>query len=563
MDDRDAFIRECVRALEGLAVGQSGADDADDATAELYDRLSFDFPDLSAGELARVLAWVCKALRGGDRASLCSRATDGRLHPVLGLVLGAGEGCSGPAGETWCGASRDPASALATVFDTLKEKAQSSSSTEDAALWQQLYGAHVFGLLAHGPEGLVWGLLESPEGAISYQGLTNESTWTGVFVPTIKDALHRLVHGTGAPGTPRRREAAFGVLEALVLGTQSSTIATVVFEMLFDVCGSGGRSSVGVRAARVRVSRMVAAACLADGRLVSLDTAKRALFDLVDLVEPTKPVLERSTVATREMDEQRSMVLMAGGVLLEHVVHQQLKRGGSKSVRQSFEEEMVRRGLWGVLVSSMVSFVSSADSAPESERDAATRTSLARGLVMASAYSPELHAWAIRVPGYAAVWARRSDKEVDEVDQFDTAVLRAAWSALSMDVDGQAPRHVRFLREVFCGRSADKLTEAGGLPTLEMVERLCWALEVQGGGHDTGSRDTVERIEAMRVVVRERILAAERARVIDEDKQRRLSTLPEVERLRHVDRMLKGLCAVAVTVAVTEAGRVSSGGKLD
>ena len=81
-----------------------------------------------------------------------------------------------------------------------------------------------------------------------------------------------------------------------------------------------------------------------------------------------------------------------------------------------------------------------------------------------------------------------------------------------------------------------------------MTDRLCRAFEVQDGSQYTDNPDTlatVERMEGIRAVVRERIVAAERARVVDENKPRRLSTLPEVERLRHIDRILKGLCAMA------------------
>jgi hypothetical protein len=550
--DRDVFIRECVRALEGLAVGNSGrndADKADDAPAALYDRLTFDFPDLSAGDLARILEWVCGALRrGDDRNSLGSRAADEQLHPVLGLVLGVR---AGPAWESSRGGTRDPESALATVLDTLEEKSQSSSPAEDVTLWQQLYGAHVFGLLAYGPDGLVEGLLEASEGSISYHGLARESTWMGgTFVSVTRDVLHGIVHETGLPGVNgvavstgrlRRSEAAFGVLEAVVLGTRSSAIATAVFEMLLDVCGLEGPSSVGTRGARVRVARMVAAACLADGRLVRLEMAKRALFELVE------PVLGQLSGSRREEGEERSMVLMAGGVLLEHVVQEQMRCAGSKSsAQQGFEEEMIRRGLWGLLVSSMAS---GTGLAPKGDRGAAARMSLARALMMASAYSPKLHAWAIRVPAYAAAWAppdSNTNDGDDDNNDVDAAVLRAAWSALSMCVDEETPRHVRFLGEVLSGRTPDELTQS--LSTLEMTDRLCRAFEVQDGSQYTDNPDTlatVERMEGIRAVVRERIVAAERARVVDENKPRRLSTLPEVERLRHIDRILKGLCAMA------------------
>jgi hypothetical protein len=102
-----------------------------------------------------------------------------------------------------------------------------------------------------------------------------------------------------------------------------------------------------------------------------------------------------------------------------------------------------------------------------------------------------------------------------------------------------------------------------------MTERLCRALEDRDGNRHNGNRhngctgytgdlDTVDRIEGLRAVVRERILAAERARVVAEDTPRRLSTLPEVERLRHVDRMLKGLCG-----ACGVGGTTTTNGKCD
>ena len=330
---------------------------------------------------------------------------------------------------------------------------------------------------------------------------------------------------------------------------------------------------MGVQVARARVARMVAAACLADGQIVRLDTARRALFELIE------PVLGGSTGegGWDEKDEEEEeeeaadvrcsmtpMVRMAGGVLLEHVVQEQLRCAGSKSVLQKFEEEMVRRGVWGALVSSMATSVGVR---PKGSRDAAARVSLARALVMTSAYSEKLHAWAIRVPGYAAAWTPSGDVSSDDADDVDAMVLRAAWSALRVCAGEDTPRHVRFLREVFCGRGADGLTEC--VSTLEMTERLCRALEDRDGNRHNGNRhngctgytgdlDTVDRIEGLRAVVRERILAAERARVVAEDTPRRLSTLPEVERLRHVDRMLKGLCG-----ACGVGGTTTTNGKCD
>ena len=543
--DRDAFIAECVHALHGLAVA-NGSTTEDPAV--LYERLSYDFPEFSADDLSRVLTMVYDALSEPVGGLPRDGSSDKRLPPVLQLLLGARASPS-PAlrGGSMAprGTVRDPESALATVFDTLREKAQSSS--DDVPLWQQLYGAHVFAMLASSPEEV----LEAQKGAISYHGLTNASIWKGRFVTVIQEQLNRMIGDGAMPSARKRWDAALGVLNELVLCSRSSEIATAVFSILLDVCVSGSASSRDVQA---RVARMVGAACLTGDHVVTQEVARRTLFELVG------PVLEDVPSGSRRSDphEQvvRVMMLMAGSVCLEHIVHHMVtKRDGRGSARQDFESTMIRRGVWRHMVSSMAQI----DLA--GQYGVPTRLSLARALVMTSAYSDELRAWSLRVPGYATAWEQhgvddrdsRDDRDCGddrEVD-MDTTILLAAWSTLNTTSDKQEPRHVRFLREIFCAEGPRRLTPdnaENALRALELTERLCRALEVSDAVYG-GDRDILRQIEQTRAAVAERILAAEAARPVrgtdDDGNSRRLSTLPEVERLRRVDRMLKGLGEVA------------------
>ena len=566
--DRDAFIGDAIRALEALTTTSKSPE-------RVYDQLCYDFPEIDDLELQQLLRYVYDCALSDDP----SRP---RRHGVLGLLLGDDRPADAD-GED--GTPLSPASpsrlplTLETVLNTLKERADSSSpdstSTSTSTTWQALYGVHVFALALTAPDA-VRVRFGSGLGTIPhYLGMNNEALWSGRFLTVVAAMLLRAMKGkTTDPAL------ALSVLEGAVLGSSSRKVASAVFTMLLDVSASASASACTMASTRFRIAtlRMVAAASLtrrthAEAALVGPDVARRALFELAG--------------PTMDLGTSDPYVLMATSVLLEHSVWELVQRGTTRQ-RAEFARDLIDRGLWGKLCV--------AHGASPSPLPLSAAIHAKRALVMACACADELRGWAVRVPGFSAAWARAGVATDDDAeanaDEGVETVLRIAWSTLD---DGEAPRrrHVRFLRAavaaVASGGFADAAREA---ERLALTARLCKALEVPGEPSTEGVEgdDVARQVAELRAAVRSRLAeveveveveaeakegkgadASRRKLAEEEDEEEeegerkdhgrgvgrvaRQQSVPQVEGLREVDRLLKELAELAWST--------SRGGKLD
>ncbi len=565
--DRDAFIGDAIRALEALTTTSKSPE-------RVYDQLCYDFPEIDDLELQQLLRYVYDCALSDDP----SRP---RRHGVLGLLLGDDRPADAD-GED--GTPLSPASpsrlplTLETVLNTLKERADSSSpdssstSTSTSTTWQALYGVHVFALALTAPDA-VRVRFGSGLGTIPhYLGMNNEALWSGRFLTVVAAMLLRAMKGkTTDPAL------ALSVLEGAVLGSSSRKVASAVFTMLLDVSASASASACTMASTRFRIAtlRMVAAASLtrthAEAALVGPDVARRALFELAS--------------PTMDLETSDPYVLMATSVLLEHSVWELVQRGTTRQ-RAEFARDLIDRGLWGKLCV--------AHGASPSPLPLSAAIHAKRALVMACACADELRGWAVRVPGFSAAWARdgvaTDDDAEANADEGVETVLRIAWSTLD---DGEAPRrrHVRFLRAavaaVSSGGFADAAREA---ERLALTARLCKALEVPGEPSTEGVEgdDVARQVAELRAAVRSRLAeveveveaeakegegadASRRKLAEEEDEEEeegerkdhgrgvgrvaRQQSVPQVEGLREVDRLLKELAELAWST--------SRGGKLD
>lgn len=267
--------------------------------------------------------------------------------------------------------------------------------------------------------------------------------------------------------------------------------------------------------------------------MVRLQTADAVLFDVLG------PLVEDATL-------EDPVVLVAVGVCLEHlVVMLRAEKRGVASARRGFETAMIQRGVWGQGIIRW--FVRLVEGMEEQSREGygVAVGSLARALVVTSAYSDELLRWSMRVPGYGAAWARYDGDRV----------VRAGWSALTED--GGEGRHVRFLRGVFSEGLVDGVSADAALRDLEMTEHIYSALApepIVERGEEV--RDVLDRIEQERAAVRRKIAAEEHRTTGDTagdtggeaDEARPRHQSPVVAAYRRCDRLLKGFAEVAGAV---------------
>jgi len=560
--DRDAFVGDAIRALEALTTTSKSKSKSPE---RVYDQLCYDFPDLDDLELQQLLRYVYDCALSDDP----SRP---HRHGVLGLLLGDDRPADADGEDgtpLWpASPSRLPLT-LETVLNTLKERADSSSpdssTTSTSTTWQALYGVHVFALTLTAPDA-VRARFERL-GTIAHYGMNDEALWSGRFLTVVAAMLLRTMKGkTNDPAL------ALSVLEGAVLGSSSRKVASAVFTMLLDVSASSSACTTESTRFRIATLRMVAAASLsrihAEAVLVSPDVARRALFELAG------PAMDLET--------SDPYVLMAMSVLLEHSVWQLVERGTTRQ-RAEFARDLIDRGIWGKLCV--------AHGASSSPLPLSAAIHAKRALVMACAFADELRGWAVRVPGFAAAWARDGVGADDEADANANAnanaddgvetVLRIAWSTLG---DGGAPRqrHVRFLRAavaaVSSGGFADAAHEA---ERLVLTARLCKALEVPGELSTDAVEwgDVARQVAELRAAVRLRLAEVEadvearaeagasRPKRAEEEEERkehggrdvgpvaRQRSVPQVEGLRDVDRLLKELAELAWST--------SRGGKSD
>ena len=603
--DREEFIRLAVEALQKVDLSPSGPggpsssspisssrvagltatshNSHNDESASirggvLYDRLTYDYAQLTDAELREILRYIHSShKKNGDmlllkRVFLLDHSSNDTYNKN--------------------GSSNNNRSQM-VVASTVMENVQhgSSSVCASAALWQELFGLHIFFLLSHRDSEICFGEDTMQVIVSSYHVLDEAAAWeSGRLVDACEQCIMRLTSWQSSSDEDEVMRAVverFDVVCKILVDTISkmgtrarSSVVVGIFDMLLHChCRLVEQQQGGVvlfilRMFRRRVAYIAASSIVLSSHEDNISTLipyGQMMKILVDVVSPevamTRPC-DLSSDDALGVDTAVCLEYTVGAVMNAHL----------KSVKSSLENILIQKGLYNYCIQTFIQSVRSRDSA-NAQQQQQQGGGVATALVLMACFSFDLRQWSLRVPGYVSAWQLYSDKEKN--GGLSCRVLTVTWDVISSSSE---PRHqhpvLTILHTLFCrddgfvlGRDTD-CTCSGGteecgclamqqehqqhklgnlIQALEVLGRLSTALQYSVDSSkismdDEMYQDLMEQIDAMRSDCRERMqatMAHSRRHVDAQDDITSTSphtkTRPIIDSYRYCDTLLKDL----------------------
>lgn len=557
--DREEFIRLAVEALEkqvekdlstsstsgraggGLSPSHHQRDDTHLLVREryetLYDRLTYDYAQLNEGELREILLYVF-----GHHPT----QKNGHIALLKRTFLVVDQDNDRNDTNT-----RSQVVVASTVMENIQRGSSSvcaSGKTKITALWQELFGLHVFFLLSHRDEEICFGKETMQSIMSSYNGLDEAGAWeSGRLMEACEQCIMRIVSTWQSEDEAVERfDLVCSILVDVIakMGNVRSSLVVDVFDMLLrchDGLPEGGMVVFMRRMFRRRVAYIAASSIVASSyeerNGINSIPYGQMMRILVDVVSPEVAMGDYSR-------GEHDALCVDTAVCLEYSVGAVMK-ARLPSMKSSLENILIQKGLYNYCIQR---FIRDGCGKAQQQQEGGVATCL----VLMACFSSELRRWGMRVPGYVAAWESYFKSDEEKNGAFCThRVLSVTWDAViktSSDVThGHHPvltvLHTLFCRDgeagffVFVPRddnnnctnnnrdtSDEKVScaalveqqqleqrELGNLvQALEVLGRLCAALRYSYPTVDSSSmyQDVMERIDAMRSLCRERQMQA-------------------------------------------------------